>query len=104
MKRISLRILAIHQALHGEIFIEVFKFFLGAAKPTTDSFTSAMRVFRGAPLTGGSAFTKDTVYLHGLLSVHTFFRWALKTSGYSCAVICSPARWRCTTSSPAALF
>jgi hypothetical protein len=37
-----------------------------------------MRVFRGAPVTGGAAFTKDAVYLHGLLSVHTFFRWALK--------------------------
>jgi len=78
MKRISLRILAIHQALHGADFIEVFKFFLGAGQTDTDSFTSAMRVFRGAPLTGGSAFTKDAVYLHGLLSVHTFFRWALK--------------------------
>jgi uncharacterized protein (TIGR02421 family) len=78
MKRISLRILAIHKALHGADFIEVFKFFLDAGQTDTDSFTSAMRVFRGAPLTGGSAFTKDAVYLHGLLSVHTFFRWALK--------------------------
>jgi len=37
---------------------------------------SAMRVVPCAPLTGGSAFTKDTVYLHGLLSVHTFFAGA----------------------------
>jgi uncharacterized protein (TIGR02421 family) len=78
MKRISLRILAIDKALSGADFIEVFKFFLGAGQTETDSFTSAMRVFRGAPLTGGCAFTKDAVYLHGLLSVHTFFRWALK--------------------------
>ena len=78
MKRISLRILAIDKALSGADFIEVFKFFLDAGQSDVDSFTSAMRVFRGAPLTGGSAFTKDTVYLHGLLSVHTFFRWALK--------------------------
>jgi uncharacterized protein (TIGR02421 family) len=78
MKRISLRILAIDKALAGADFIEVFKFFLGAGQNDVDSFTSAMRVFRGAPLGGGSAFTKDTVYLHGLLSVHTFFRWALK--------------------------
>lgn len=77
-KRISLRILAIDKALSGADFIEVFKFFLDAGQNDADSFTSAMRVFRGAPLTGGSAFTKDTVYLHGLLSVHTFFRWALK--------------------------
>jgi len=78
MKRISLRILAIDKALGGADFIEVFKFFLASGQTEADSFTSAMRVFRGAPLEGGNAFTKDTVYLHGLLSVHTFFRWALK--------------------------
>jgi len=78
MKRISLRIVAIHNALAGADFIEVFKFFLDSGQTDVDSFTSAMRVFRGAPVSGGSAFTKDTVYLHGLLSLHTFFRWALK--------------------------
>ena len=36
-----------------------------------------MRIFRGAPVDGGAAFTKDVVYLHGLMEVHTFFRWAL---------------------------
>jgi len=78
MKRISLRIIAIDMALRGADFIEVFRFFLDAGQSETDSFASAQRVFRGAPLEGGTAFTKDTVYLHGLLSVHTFFRWALK--------------------------
>ncbi|WP_092404369.1 flavohemoglobin expression-modulating QEGLA motif protein [Dokdonella immobilis] len=77
-KRISLRILAIDKALHGADFIEVFRFFLDAGQTESDSFSSAQRVFRGSPTTGGYAFTKDTVYLHGLLSVHTFFRWALK--------------------------
>ncbi len=78
MKRISLRIIAIDMALNGADFIEVFRFFLDAGQTETDSFASAQRVFRGAPVEGGAAFTKDTVYLHGLLSVHTFFRWALK--------------------------
>lgn len=78
MKRISMRILAIDMALKGADFIQVFKFFLEAGQTETDSFSSTMRVFRGVPLTGGSAFTKDTVYLHGLLSVHTFFHLALK--------------------------
>lgn len=79
MKRISLRILAIDKALHGANFIEVFRFFLEQGQSESESFTSTMRVFRGVPTTGGSAFTKDTVYLHGLLSVHTFFRWALRS-------------------------
>ena len=78
MKRISLRIIAIDMALGGANFLDVFDFFENAGQSPTDSFTSAQRVFRGAPLGGGSAFTKDTVYLHGLLSVHTFFRWALR--------------------------
>ncbi len=78
MKRISLRIIAIDMALKGADFIDVFKFFLQSGQTESESFSSASRVFRGVPVTGGYAFTKDTVYLHGLLSIHTFFRWALK--------------------------
>ena len=78
MKRISLRIVAIHKALSGADFIDVFTYFLEAGQTEADSFSSAQRVFRGVPVTGGSAFTKDNVYLHGLMTVHTFFRWALK--------------------------
>lgn len=78
LKRISLRILAIDRALQGADFIEVFRFFREYGQNERDSFTSAQRVFRGVPLGGGAAFTKDNVYLAGLLTVHTFFRWAFK--------------------------
>jgi len=78
MKRISLRILAIDKALDGADFIEVFRFFLDAGQDPEESFGSTQRVFRGVPPGGGAAFTKDNVYLHGLLTVHTFFRWALR--------------------------
>jgi len=78
MKRISLRIVAIDMAIGGADFVQVFRFFLDAGQTPEDSFASAQRVFRGAPLGGGAAFTKDTVYLHGLLGVHTFFRWCLR--------------------------
>ncbi len=78
MKRISLRIEAVAMALNGADFIEVFRYFIDAGQSAPDSFTSAQRVFRGVPTTGGSAFTKDAVYLRGLISVHTFFRWALR--------------------------
>lgn len=78
LKRISLRIIAIDKALDGADFIDVFRLFRDAGQNEIESFTSAMRVFRGSPVHGGTAFTKDTVYLHGLLSIHTFFRWALK--------------------------
>ncbi|AHX14824.1 hypothetical protein CH75_17680 [Dyella jiangningensis] len=78
LKRISLRILAIDMALHGADFVEVYRFFSACGQSPADSFHSAQRVFRGVPLTGGAAFAKDNVYLAGLLTVHTFFRWALK--------------------------
>jgi uncharacterized protein (TIGR02421 family) len=78
LKRISLRILAIEMALKGADFIEVFGYFREHGQGEADSFGSAQRVFRGVPPQGGGAFTKDNVYLAGLLTVHTFFRWAFK--------------------------
>ena len=78
MKRLSLRIEAVAMALGGADFIEVFRYFLAAGQTPEDCFASAQRVFRGVPTTGGAAFTKDTVYLRGLVGVHTFFRWALR--------------------------
>jgi len=78
MKRVSLRIEAVAMALEGADFIQVFKYFLDQGQSATESFASAQRVFRGVPTTGGQAFTKDTVYLRGLVGVHTFFRWSLR--------------------------
>ena len=77
MKRISLRTGAIAQALDGADFLEVFDTFHSAGQTAAESFASAQRVFRGAPLGGGHAFTKDAVYLRGLIDVHTFFRQSL---------------------------
>lgn len=77
MKRISLRILGIDMAIKGADFIEMFRFFMDTGQNETDSLTSAQRVFRGAPVTGGVAFTKDAVNLHAFYP-HTLFRWALK--------------------------
>ncbi|MBS0383266.1 MAG: DUF1704 domain-containing protein [Proteobacteria bacterium] len=78
LQRISLRILAIDMALGGADFIEVYRWFRAHGQNEADSFYSTQRVFRGVPVTGGAAFTKDNVYLAGLLTVHTFFRWAFK--------------------------
>ena len=78
MKRVSLRIEAIAMALDGAGFADVFRYFMQAGQPVEESFASTQRVFRGVPLDGGCAFTKDAVYLRGLIAVHTFFRWALR--------------------------
>ncbi len=78
MKRISLRIEAIAMARDGADFLDVFRYFTASGQNAAESFSSAQRVFRGVPTSGGAAFTKDTVYLRGLVAVHTFFRHALQ--------------------------
>ena len=78
MKRISLRIEAIAMALDGADFVQVFRYFQDAGQNDAESFSSAQRVFRGVPTGGGAAFAKDTVYLRGLVGVHTFFRQCLQ--------------------------
>ncbi|KAF1712543.1 flavohemoglobin expression-modulating QEGLA motif protein [Pseudoxanthomonas kalamensis DSM 18571] len=78
MKRISLRTEAVAMALEGADFVEVFRYFVGEGQNEVESFSSAQRVFRGVPVSGGAAFTKDATYLRGLVRVHTFFRQSLQ--------------------------
>lgn len=78
LRRLALRVLAIHRALHGADFVEVFRYFLEAGQSEEESFHSAQRVFRGGDPRGGVAFTKDVVYLQGLISAHSFLRKAIQ--------------------------
>jgi uncharacterized protein (TIGR02421 family) len=78
LRRVALRVLAVKMALDGADFIEVFKFFLEAGQPEVESVRSTQRIFRGGAVKGGVVFTKDAVYLQGLLEVHTFLRLAIR--------------------------
>lgn len=88
LKRLADRVLAIQMAVDGADFIEVYRHFLEqgriaaarqAVAPADEelqrtAFEQARRVFRGGMLGGGAPFTKDVVYLDGLLRVHDFLR------------------------------
>lgn len=80
-RRLADRVIAIDMAANGADFIEIFNFFRerGRNDAPFEAFESARRVFRGGVLRGGAPFTKDTVYLGGLLEVHNFLRAAVKT-------------------------
>ena len=78
LRRIALRIKAIHLALEGGDFVELFRFFLESGQSEKESFQSTARIFRGGDVRGRFVFTKDVVYLKGLLSVHTFLRKAIE--------------------------
>ena len=86
LKRIALRIRAIAIAESGGDFMDVFRFMLDQGQTENESFWSAQRVFRGGNVKGGSFFTKDVVYLEGLISTHTFFRWCMHTKRLDTAV------------------
>jgi len=77
LRRIALRVEAVDRALSGADFIEIFQFFLEQGQSEDESVRSALRVFRGGDVRGRVAFTKDCVYLPGLVAVHTFVRSAI---------------------------
>lgn len=78
LRRIALRVIAVKMALDGADFIDVFKFFLEEGQSEEESVRSAQRIFRGGEVKGGVVFTKDAVYLQGLIEVQTFFRVAIR--------------------------
>lgn len=78
LRRVALRVRAIQSALEGADFIDIFRSFLEGGQSEEESFKSAQRVFRGGDVRGKVAFTKDSVYLKGLLEVHTFVKVAIR--------------------------
>ena len=76
--RLSGRVLAIEMAVQGADFKEVFDFFVERNDDPSQSYENTRRIFRGGLIKGGAPFTKDMVYLNGLLRVHNFMRTVVK--------------------------
>ena len=80
MRRLADRVVAVQMAIDGADFIDVYRFFLEKTDRRYQAFEQARRVFRGGVVSGGAPFTKDIVYLDGLIRVHNFFRSAVEKS------------------------
>jgi hypothetical protein len=50
---------------------------MASGQTEVESVRSTQRIFRGGDVKGGIVFTKDAVYLQGLIEVHTFMRIAI---------------------------
>lgn len=72
------RVEAVSIVEKGADFMELYRWYKDRTENPVDAFFNAQRIFRGAKLTGGGAFTKDVVYLPGLLNVYNFLRLAVK--------------------------
>lgn len=76
-RRLADRVLAIQMAIEGASFLDLYRFFLSRTHDQMQSFDNARRIVRGGLMDGGAPFTKDGVYLDGLLRVHNFLRTAV---------------------------
>jgi uncharacterized protein (TIGR02421 family) len=74
LRRLADRILAIQMSIEGADFLEVYGYFLDRIGNESQAYENTRRVFRGGVLTGGAPFTKDGVYLEGLIRVHNFLK------------------------------
>ncbi len=75
LRRLALRVRIVGMAEDGASFIDVFRFLVkdeGLAPKS--AYQDAARVFRGGPPGGGGPFTKDAVYVAGLLHVYAFLQ------------------------------
>ena len=83
-RRLADRVIAIQMAIDGADFLDVYRFYLERIGQREQAFENARRVFRGGVLTGGAPFTKDIVYLDGLLRVHNFLHTMVAAGRADC--------------------
>lgn len=76
-RRLSDRVLATQMVIDGANFIDMYRYFLEKTDDKGKAFDSAKRVFRGGDINGGAPFTKDIVYLEGLVRVQNFLSVAV---------------------------
>lgn len=84
LRRLADRVQAIQMAIEGADFLQVHAYFMERTDDPDQSFENARRVFRGGVMTGGAPFTKDLVYLLGLLQVNNFIRASFAAGRADC--------------------
>lgn len=75
--RLNNRVLAVEKAEEGANFQEVFEWFRTEGYEEETCFWNTQRVFRGGTLTGGAPFTKDIVYMKGIVANYNFLHAAI---------------------------
>jgi len=72
------RIEAVNLVENGADFVELYRWYRERSESPTEAFYNTQRIFRGGKLDGRAPFTKDVVYLGGLLGMYNFLRIAVK--------------------------
>lgn len=72
LQRLANRVLLVDMAEQGASFVDLYRHLVERGAPEREAYLDAQRVCRGGLVGGGAPFTKDTVYLAGLLDVQAF--------------------------------
>lgn len=75
--RLNNRVLAVDKAESGASFYDVFEWFRTEGYPEEVCFWNTQRIFRGGVIEGGAPFTKDIVYMKGIVSNYNFLHAAI---------------------------
>jgi uncharacterized protein (TIGR02421 family) len=67
--KVILRHLATSMAERGSPITDVYAYLRHHGMEELDAFKLSLRVFRGVPFEGGMAFTKELLYLHGMIEL-----------------------------------
>ena len=73
-RRLNDRVLAVDKAESGADFAEVFEWLRTEGYDEETCFWNTHRVFRGGTTSGGAPFTKDIVYMKGIVSNYNFLQ------------------------------
>jgi uncharacterized protein (TIGR02421 family) len=76
-RRLNDRVLAVEKAEAGADFLEVFEWFRTEGYDEETCFWNTQRVFRGGVIEGGAPFTKDIVYMKGIVTNFNFLQSAI---------------------------
>ena len=76
-RRLNDRVLAVEKVESGANFLELFEWFRTEGYDEETCFWNTQRVFRGGLIDGGAPFTKDIVYMKGIVSNFNFLQSAI---------------------------
>lgn len=79
-RRLNNRVLAVEKAEAGASFYDVFEWFRTEGYPEETCYWNTQRVFRGGVVDGGAPFTKDLVYMKGIVENYNFLHAAIAQS------------------------
>lgn len=75
--RLNNRVLAIEKAEAGADFYDIFEWYRTEGYSEETCFWNTQRIFRGGLVDGGGPFTKDVVYMKGIVANYNFLHAAI---------------------------